>query len=431
MTRLTRGSRAALALLTALPLALVGSASALATEDPAIQDGLWYYTVPGIDQIQASGTTGAGVTVAIIDSTINPDAPDLVGTSLSVRPTYCDWNGDGALDPGTSVQRDAEHATAIAGLIVGTGTGAGGRPGTKGVAPGVTLLHYASVFGDNSCSDLPQQIDAAVADGADIINMSFAGAFLSEDEAAAIARAERAGVVLVAASNNRGGSDLGWPASANGVISVEDADVNQQLTPNAVTSPRLSVVAPGVGIRVPLLDEDTGAWDVYGISKGSSYAAAWVSGVIALAWSAHPDATGNQMIQALLRTTGQASGGEPARIDDSWGYGTVSVRKLIALDPTTLPDVNPLVSDAPDAQPAYDEIVRAAPTSAPTATQSPEPDQPTAAPTRAVGTESDEGGSATTLLVIGGALVLLAIGGAVTAAVILNRRNHHPNAKGA
>ena len=414
-------------LLTGTLVTAVAALPTGATADDPTQGGLWYYTVPGIDQIHASGITGEGITIAVIDGPINPDVPDLAGvTNLVVREdSFCDADGDGNPEPGTGTGEDAEHATRMVSLIAGTGTGANGQPGTRGVAPGADVYHYDKDAGGNACGldgrdSIGLAIDQAVSDGADILSLSFSRSGLEPDALSALARAERAGVVVVAASNNRGGTELGWPASANGVVAVESADVDQRLNPEAVTNPLLTVVAPGEKIHVVSADA---AWADYSLSSGSSSATAWTAGVLALAWSAHPEATGNQMIQALVRTTAQAPGGEPVRIDDSWGYGTVSARNLMAIDPTTLPDTNPLLRDTPDAEPAYADIVGTGPTDPP-ATDEPttEPDTDATAPPVADDAETPDDGIDPLLLVAGIALVVLAGIGAIVAVVLARRR---------
>ena len=432
----TRTPRACATLTAGLVLAVTAALPAGATTDDPTQGGLWYYTVPGIDQIHASGVTGEGITIAVIDGPINPGVPDLTGvTNLIIREdSFCDTDGDGEPEPATGTTEDAEHATRMVSLLAGTGAGTGTDPGTRGVAPGATVLHYAKDAGGSVCELGGQDsrsltIDQAVSDGANIISMSFSSSRLEPDVISALARAERAGVVVLAASNNRGGTELGWPASANGVVSVESADVSQHLNPEAVTNPLLTVVAPGEVIRAISADD---AWADYVLSSGSSSATAWTAGVLALAWSAHPDATGNQMIQALVRTTAQAPGGDPVRIDDSWGYGTVSARNLMAMDPTTLPDTNPLLRDTPDAQPAYDDIVDVEPTEPPEPPATHEPTTDTKATTPPVLTDDtdtttgDDDGVDPLLLTAGIALIVLAGVGATLAVVLGRRRPAEP-----
>jgi subtilisin family serine protease len=209
-------------------------------------------------------------------------------------------------------------------------------------------------------------------------------------------------VIVVVASNNRGGTELGWPASANGVVAVESADANGQLNDTAVTSPLLSVVGPGEKIRA--LSWAAGRWDSYVLQSGSSAATAWTSGVLALIWSAHPTASANQIIQTLLRSTGTGKG-QLVR-NDSWGYGFVSVNTMLAADPTTYPDVNPLLRKDADAQPAYAAVVGPATPAAPSP-----------------GAKSGTAGGLPVLLIVGAGLVALVVLAAIVLAVVLTRRN--------
>lgn len=422
----TMAATAAL-LLAGLGTGLAAGPAVGAIDDPT-EGGLWYYTVPGFPEIHASGVTGEGITVAVIDGPIYPDSPDLAGTNLILpEASFCDADRDGIPDEVTSRGPAAGHATTLTALIIGTGAGLNGEPGVRGVAPDATVRLYVRTSTGGNCRLDGQPgdvlgIEQAIDDGADIINLSYSGpgARLEPSEEAAIARAQRTGVIVVAASNNQSGTELGWPALANGVIAVEAAGVDRALHPGAVTHPRLTVVAPGVDIRglVPSTD-----WQRYGTNSGSSMATAWTSGVLALAWSAYPEATANQMIQALLRTTGQ-SDGNLTRVDDQWGYGMVNARNLVAIDPTTLPDVNPLVRDDPEAQPSYDQIMGAEPdpepTPEPTATvPDPEPTQAAPAPT-----DTDPAGTGLPAALLIALVAALVLAGAITSVILLRRRTN-------
>lgn len=356
-----RSRRLALLASALLAVAAAGASPAVATTGEP--DGLWYYTAAGLDRAHQT-TTGEGVTVAVLDSAVNPEAPDLVGTDLVTHPeAYCTF-ADGSAPPGVSTAEDATHGTNVVALIIGTGAGVDGQPGIRGVAPDATVLHY-SVGSDTAeeCgrSGGADAIEAAVDDGADIINLSWGGE-PAPGEVEAIARAQREGVIIVVGAPNEATSDLGWPADANGVLTVQSADENLQLNPVPVTGPRLGAVAPGEGVRH--IDWSGGAWNTYSLANGSSYAAPFTSGVLALVWSQHPDATANQVIQAVLRNT-SGHDGELAR-DDTWGYGAVSALGALAVDPTTYPDENPLLVDEPFMLPAYEDVVGgAAPTPTP------------------------------------------------------------------
>ncbi len=83
--------------------------------------------------------------------------------------------------------------------------------------------------------------------------------------------------MLVAASNNRGGTELGWPASANGVISVESADVNQQLSDEAVSSP-----PPATPTPTPKATEPTNATNTTDDADSTSTVPLIIGGVLVL-----------------------------------------------------------------------------------------------------------------------------------------------------
>ncbi|ACQ81805.1 peptidase S8 and S53 subtilisin kexin sedolisin [Beutenbergia cavernae DSM 12333] len=344
--------RAATALAAAATTALlIGVAAPPASADwDTSLGGLWYFSETGVPQAHQSAT-GAGVTIALLDSPVNVEVPTLAGADIRTQPDYV-CPDEGTPFPGTSTGEEAEHGTAMAELLVGNGAEVGGFPSSQGIAPEATILSYVTVINDRSCTGrVDESVRAAVAAGADIISMSFSGAF-TEDNGEAFAEALRAGVVIVNAMPNDPPSELGWPATANGIVSVEAHDINSELMDNPVVSPRLTVVAPGV--EIVRTGWEGGAWNAQWLSSGTSEATAFTSGALALVKSAYPEATGNQLIQSLIRTTG-GSVQEPARNDDT-GYGLISVPALMATDPTTFEDVNPLLRDDPDAVPSIAQI---------------------------------------------------------------------------
>lgn len=445
MTR-TRGvavNRRALAAVGAGVLAL-GTAATLAapaaaeTDWASVDEGLWYYTRTGIAEAHQQ-TTGEGMTIAVLDGVINPDAPDLVGAGVQVSGTCLDDAGTPLA--ATSTGMDAEHGTAVTALIVGTGVGADGQLGVRGVAPGATVLYYSILApgsdhtegGNPGCGlpsgaaagyELTAAIDDAVAAGADIITTSVVSTYWSDENVAAVLRAYAAGVVVLAGIPNEmaPGASVGDPAALNGVVNVARHDIDGALPdPFPPNSEHLTVIAPGTAVRVPVNVD--GTW-LYGLNGGTSLATPWTAGVLALAWSLHPDATANQMIQALVHTTATApEGGEPTH-DDVHGYGPVSVPRLLAVDPTTFPDENPLwrALDDDEARPTTAAILEATgkavpqeTTGAATESTSPPADDDQA------DDDADSGAAALPLpAILGGAALLLVV--AITTAVLLRRR---------
>jgi hypothetical protein len=409
LPRTTR--RTAAAGLGALLLLAPAAAASATSADPS-DGGLWYYTATGLETLHQQAT-GEGITVAVVDGPVNPAAPDLVGTDLTVHePAYC-GTSDGTA-PAARTDAGARHATSMTSLIIGTGAGTGGEPGVRGVAPGAAVEVFA-LFpdGEETCPYVAEHpggdtaaFHDAITSGADIVNVSGTYAMSPDDMVAALQQ----GVIVVAAGGNDGGFVHGNPAIFNGVVTVGTLGPDVQLDE---TSPKLGgvdVVAPGADLRstAPTFDE-------YGRTTGSSNAAAFTSGALALVWSAWPDATANQILQSLVRNAGGEEH-EPQIVDAAWGYGAVNVRQMLAIDPTSYPDENPFLSDDPDAMPSMAEV-QAALEPAPTASGAAD----TAGDDAATDDESDAAATSAfpVLAVAGGALLVVA---AVVAIILVARR---------
>jgi subtilase family protein len=392
--------------------------SPTAASAAGIDDGFWYMNQTGVAEAQQT-VTGAGVQIALVDGLVNPAAADLVGTNLTTRePSYCAEEPDGAAVPATSSSDRARHTTSMASLLVGTGAGVSGEPGVKGVAPGASVTVYASRLEEGPTCPRPPDapggtltiIPEAIAAGADIIVVP--GTI--EVNPGDIAKASLAGVAIVAAAGNDGGTITDNPAGLNGVVSVGTTDVNGQLDPGSPSGVQLGVVAPGTEFRS--MDP---TYSYYGVTTGSSNAAAYTAGVLALAMEAFPTATTNQVLQAMTRTT---DGGlhEPDRTLDR-GYGQVDVTALLASDPSSFPDENPFVSTTPSAIPSADQFIEE-PTTASTS-----PSAPVEKPDR---DDADDSTSAVSPLAIGlaaaGLAVLVVL--VILLAVVLPRRRRSTSA---
>lgn len=414
-----RSRRAALVGAIALAATPVLALPASASND--IDGGLWYYTATGMDEVHQR-TTGEGVHIALINGLINPDVPDLQGTGLVVRePSYCAAEDGGPALQAASTVPGAQHATGIASVLLGNGTGLGGQPGVRGIAPGATVTAYA-VNGpeEGSCRTIEDATisrgDAfrdAVADGADIVVVPGTISMSTADYVAAL----RAGVIVVGAGGNDGLTVSGWPAALNGAVATGTVGPGAVLDPGSVTGEHLGVVAPGADIRT--IDP---TFSTYGISTGSSNSSAYTAGALALLWSEYPDATANQILQALVRTT-DGTEHEPSW-DEDYGFGSVHVRALVDADPTSYPDENPFVSDGSDEVPTADELGSGTPVPA---------DSPTSGAPDAGATEPDDSaaadpsedgeGAPVTIIAIAAALAVAAI---IVTAVVLTRRRRVP-----
>lgn len=393
--------RRASAFAVAVVAAVAVCAATPAQADDDLSSGSWYFEAGHVQDAHDAGFRGDGVTVAVIDSQINPDITGLRGADLEVDETSFCRTPEGAEIPVVSTDPDvAGHGTGVVSMIVGTGETEPGQLPLRGVAPDAKVLYYNGVAGtaaeseageltcydesgeDGGMDGVGRAIEAAVRDGADIISISVGGgASLVVTEA--LARAYAAGVVVVTAlPNEHGGVDA--PSSSNGVVAVQAFDANVEiqkgdngvdgglLTPN--NSQSVVVGAPGLGILQPAVDPE---WQEQRLADGTSFATPIVAGFLAVAKSKFPEATGNQLIQTMLHNT-NAEKSEPGWSDDL-GYGAISLTSMLTDDPLSYPDENPLFDNpqfefnsvvgptAEDVRVAAEEEAEVTPSASPTA----------------------------------------------------------------
>ena len=257
-------------------------------------------------------TTGGDVTVAVLDSGIQADHPDLAG-NLWTNPAEIPGNGrdddeNGWVDDlhGTDVVAgDGEpedglgHGTAVAGVI---GARGGNSLGISGVAWRVDLqaIKVLDDGGVGSTATVVAGMRYAVEHGARVINVSLNGPQGSRALEEAVAAAEAAGAVVVTSAGNDGQSReqvSSYPASieSDALVSVASTGAAGRLAPSsAYGAAGVDLAAPGDGV---LTTTPAG----YGERWGTSFAAAHVSGVLALLAAARPHAGGTELRGALVR----------------------------------------------------------------------------------------------------------------------------------
>jgi hypothetical protein len=367
--------------------------SALASDDGVD----WRIEDMGVRDAWASGITGEGVTVAVIDSQVVADHPSLEGVDVEYRLAlktgdscwYSQFDKEdrsrvmrkpGDVTLSTSDGFYTTHGTGMVGLVAGNGKGYDGAMGFQGIAPGAHVVAYpygftdkgdmggmvfqgACIGDDGSSSDLfGSALADAVDSGARVVNMSYTT--LPDWGYAPVAlHAIRHGVVLVrprANSTRAGLYDLvGQPVYGQyfpGSVTVNSLTRDGSVSATSdVMDGNVSILSPGYG--VPITREGTtDSREVVLSDGGNSSAAADLTGYLALVFQKWPDATGNQVLQSLVRNT-RGNGSGEARLDPEHkrGFGAVDLDRLLETDPTVYPDVNPLLEWAVKASGEHEE----------------------------------------------------------------------------
>jgi type VII secretion-associated serine protease mycosin len=291
------------------------------------RDAQWYLTSLKVAEAQRI-STGAGVTVAVIDSGVWAGHPDLHGAVLP---------GTNVLGDGGDGRKDVNgHGTQMASIIAARGR-SGGR-GILGIAPEAKILPVRPDDGPLLVSDA---IRWSVDHGAKVINMSFV--VLEDDRLAdAVKQAASSDVVLVAATGNDGqpGFEGEYPAAYPDVLAVGATDRDGKIASFSHHGPQVDIVAPGADIAMA----DLASSGSYAIGNGTSQAAAVVSGAAALIRSKYPELSALQVVDLLTSTA--VDKGPPGR-DDAYGYGELDLMAALTAKSSTEPSAAPTVTDAP------------------------------------------------------------------------------------
>lgn len=269
----------------------------------------------GVDRIDADSTnsTGAGVTVCVVDTGIDKDHPDLQANIVGGR----NFVAKGAIVDPSKWDDDNGHGTHVAGTIAAVDN----TIGVVGVAPSASLL-AAKVLnrqGSGYMSDVIAGIDYCVQNGAKVVSMSLGTNTDVQAVHDAVDAAYAGGVLLVAAAGNDYGGAVSYPAAYDSVVAVSATDSADNLASFSNTGPEVELAAPGVSIL------STYKGDGYATLSGTSMATPHVSGVAALAMEANPLMT-NTEIRALLQSTADDLGAVGK--DDFFGYGLVDAELL-------------------------------------------------------------------------------------------------------
>jgi type VII secretion-associated serine protease mycosin len=329
MTLTVRSRTAAVAALLGIAVAVVPGAPAHAE---TIRQQQWHLRALQIDQVHRI-TKGAGVVVAVLDTGVEANHPDLRGRVLKGA-----GFGEAA---GSTLDYDG-HGTGMAGTIAAKG---GGANHALGIAPAAKILPgRISVKDTATSSAINDGIRWATDQGAKVINISFAADARALDSMyRAVEYALSKDVVIVAGAGNRpdGHRTVGHPASIPGVVAVGATDRSGALWSGSVTGPQLAIAAPGVRV-VTSSSRRGGSKTGYGAGTGTSSATAVVAGAVALIRSRYPDMKAPDVINRLLATADDAG---PNGRDDQYGFGRLDILGALTADVRRV-SANPLGSPA-------------------------------------------------------------------------------------
>lgn len=298
-------------------------------------------------------TDASAVTVAVLDSGVVAEHPDLAGEVVEQKQVI-----DGEVVDGTTDNDRCQvgHGTWTSGIIGALGNNA---TDVAGAAWAVSILdvnvsatEQAPCEGGAVTEDATiVGIDYARAQGADVINMSLGGTSraCSTAQQTALDAARDAGIALIASSGNAGADDVATPASCNGVISVSAVGPTGETASYASTSPYVDLTAPSGDTPAGLPGVLTTSWWEAGERTpsvmeldGTSFSAPYVSGVAALMFAVDASLTPDD-VEGVLEATAQDLNEEGRDQESGWGLvqSGAAVQAVAAGGPFPAPEPDP------------------------------------------------------------------------------------------
>ena len=303
----------------------------------------WDMKMIGMEEGWASGLTGKGVKVGIVDSGLSNLTFDidrdriLKGKNLSPI----------KLNIGSPVMDTVGHGTFIAGII---GATKGNGVGIAGMAPGVTIAPikcFSTLFSTPDAEI--EGIYAAVDEyGCDVINLSSGTPDYNAKLKKAVDYAASNGAIVISTVGNEGDDTLNYPGACESVIAVGSVDKNMNVSEFSNKNESVFVVAPGEDVislgTMPLSIKK---------SSGTSFSAPFVSGLAVMLRERYPQMTTEDFKEILKASSKDL--GEPG-YDTSYGWGLVQVPQAIEaaaayfgpVAPVEPEPIDPALTDEPD-----------------------------------------------------------------------------------
>lgn len=339
---------------------------ALTPDDPLFQRQ-WYLRQIKADRAWDITTGSSAVTVAVLDSGVDGTHPDIAGNmwvnTYEIPDNQIDDDRNGYIDDvrgwnfvtnkkdtGPMIVRDQNdetlaHGTIVSSIIAGKGNDG---YGVAGVSWNTRIMPLVVLDGNGygNVIDMAKAIRYAMANGADIINMSLSGYEPDPNMALALYQASKAGVLVVTAAGNDERSPLGvdlddfplYPAcslpGASAILTVSATDALDQKAPYSNFGRScVGISAPGFEFVAahPIQSGDTASTTAFisGIT-GTSAAAPLVSGAAALVKSLRPEWTGRQIYQRLVSTADPIEEMQNEEVRGGLGYGRLNVERAVS-----------------------------------------------------------------------------------------------------
>ena len=256
----------------------------LFVNDPLLSQQWGWFRV-AVDKAYDANIKGSGIVVAVLDTGIDLDHPDLANNIVD------GWN---FADDNSDVSDLDNHGTMVSGIIAAI---ANNNEGMTGVAPEAKIMPLKVLDSEGgNLRDVASAIRYAADNGAQVITMSFGGqrtrfSIITEK---AIDYAHKQGCILVAAVGNENTSELFYPAAYEQVIAVSAIDQNDTRADFSNYGTYVDFCAPGINIA------STGKDGGYYMANGTSFSAPFVAGLIALMLSDNPQLTTEEVKTELL-----------------------------------------------------------------------------------------------------------------------------------
>lgn len=259
---------------------------------------------------------GNPIVVAVIDTGVDSNHPDLAGKVIS---------GYNAVNGSTNTTDVNGHGTFVSGIVAASSNNGIGVSGVTGKFDVVVMP--IKVLNDSTglilSSYLISAVEYAITMNVDVINMSLGGTNYSTLERNAMKNAKNAGITLVASSGNNHNTTINYPASYEDVISVASHTSDGSRSEFSNYNAYVDITAPGSNIT------STSKNNTYASSNGTSFSSPYVAGIAAMIIAVAPSKTPEQVTNILTSSAVKPSG-QSGR-SDQFGHGYANAPAALRL----------------------------------------------------------------------------------------------------